>query len=92
MPVGEMLLALFAVFGVYALFVRVLLGLIPRHARQTVLVLSGEETQAQALALFRGMRETHSAVVLLSVQTDEGTILALKEAGAVLYCPAERKL
>ena len=97
--VGEIVLAVFAIFGVYALFCRVLVLLLGRDSLVTGLCLRGDEGEDTVAALLAAAalsaeRDTHKNsrfVVLLSDIPDEGTMRFLMKENLEIYLPIGRR-
>ena len=96
---GEILLAIFAIFGVYALFCRVLVLLLGRDSLVTGLCLKGDEGEDTVAALLaaatlsaeRDMHQNSRVVVLLSDVPDEGTMRFLMQKNVEIYLPVGRR-
>ena len=97
--VGQIVLSVFAVFGLYALFCRVLAWLLPADSAVTALRLTGGQSEEEVAALLWAARLqaesradiSPSVVVLLSDLSDEGTMRFLASENVEMYLPVGQK-
>ena len=96
---AQIVLSLFAVFGMYAILCRVLLLLLPTDRLVSALRLRGDEGEEKASALLSAARlaaeekqnQTSRTVVLLSDLSDESTMRFLIRENVELYLRISEK-